>query len=254
MQTISTIATCGLLLALGSTPARAGLMSIQTASFNPSGANNNVTNGHVVTVFSVTPTFNQFDPALGTLTAARLQWNATGSLTVFGNNEGIATMSYATSSDTESWNIYGGSTVLNFSISGSTLLDLTTVTGTGKVSDGAFKETYQLQQGFFPAQFSTGPTNGTITLEYDYYVGSAIQDAPEPSTFGYVLTGLALVALGRYHGSPKNQSRVLWTSRAIDSSGFSFAILSSATHATDRDSSLTTSGAFGSASSKNRTS
>jgi hypothetical protein len=200
------IAAAAAALGFGSAPAQAGLMSIQTVSYNPSGANNNVTNGHLVTVFSLTPTFNMFDPALGTLVTATLQWTGAGSLTVFGNNEGVAVLSYGTSSDAETWNIYGGSTTVNFSIGGSESLDPATVTGFGKVSKGNFMETYQLQQGFFPASFSTGPTSGTITLEYDYSNGTIQTTAPEPSTLGYVLAGIVLVALGRCQGCVKSSA------------------------------------------------
>jgi hypothetical protein len=200
------IASAALALGFGSAPAQASLMSIQTVSYNPSGSNNNVTNGHLVTVFSVTPSFNMFDPALGTLVAATLQWTGTGSLTVFGNNEGVAVMSYGTSSDAETWNIYGGSTTVNFSIGGSESLDLATVTGLGKLSKGSFMETYQLQQGFFPASFSTGPTSGNVTLEYDYTNGSIQTAAPEPSTLGYALAGIVLLALGRCHGCVKSSA------------------------------------------------
>jgi hypothetical protein len=200
------IASAVLALGFGSGPARAGLMTVQTVSYSPSGSNNNVTNGHLVTVFSFTPTFNKFDPALGTLVTATLQWTGAGSLTVFGNNEGVAVMSYGTSSDAETWNIYGGSTTVNFSISGSVSLDPATVTGTGKVSDGNFIETYQLQQGFFPASFSTGPTSGNVTLEYDYTNGSIQTTAPEPSTLGYALAGIGLVALGRCQGGVKSSA------------------------------------------------
>src|SRR5882762_886525 len=135
-----------LLLGFGARPARAGTVITQTISLNASGSNNNVTNGKTLTVFSLAPSFNKFDPALGTLFSATLQWTGTGSLVVGGNNEGRAIMSYETSSDTETWNIYGGSTTLNFAIGGSeSLLDLTAVTGIGTFTRGTFLETYQLQ-------------------------------------------------------------------------------------------------------------
>jgi len=189
---------CALLLGLGVPPARAGAVT-QTVSLNASGSNNNVTNGHTVTVFSLAPTFNKFDPALGTLFSATFQWTGTGSLVVGGNNLGRAIMSYETSSDTETWNIYGGSTTLNFAISGSeSLLDLTAVTGIGTFTRGVFLETYQLQQGFFPATFSTGTTSATITLQYGYRTQAELDAVPEPSTVAYILSGvLALWRLRR---------------------------------------------------------
>jgi hypothetical protein len=209
-----------LLLSLGSVPAQATLMSSQTVSFNPSGSNNNVTNGHLVTVFNVTPTFNKFNPGLGTLLAATLQWVGTGSLIVGGNNEGVAIMSYALSADTETWNIFGGSTTLNFSISGSESLDLAASTGTGTFSPSNFTETYQLQQGFFPATFSTGTTSGNFTLEYDYFNG-AIQPAPEPSTMAGGFWGMAALGLwilrNRWRASAPTKLPAI--SNSVDGSG-----------------------------------
>ena len=187
-----------LLLGFGVRPARAGTVT-QTVNFTASGSNSNVTNGHTVTVFSLAPTFNKFDSTLGTLFSATFQWTGTGSLVVGGNNAGRAIMSYETSSDTETWNIYGGSTTLNFAIGGSeSLLDLTAVTGIGTFTRGAFLETYQLQQGFFPATFSTGPTSATITLQYGYLTQADLDAIPEPATVAYVLSGvLALWRLRR---------------------------------------------------------
>jgi hypothetical protein len=183
-----------LLLGLGSVPAQAAFLTSQSVSFTPSGSDSNVTNGKTVTVFSVTPSFTKFDPGLGTLTAATLEWVGTGSLVVGGNNEGQAIMSYALSTDTETWNIYGGSTTLNFSISGSEALDPVAATGIGTFSPTKFTETYQLQQGFFPATFSTGPSSGTFTLEYDYSNG-ATEVAPEPSSMTYAFSSMALLGL-----------------------------------------------------------
>src|SRR6266446_1267308 len=124
-----------LLLGFGARPACARTVT-QTVNLTASGSNNNVTNGHTVTVFSLAaPSFSKFDPSLGTLFSATFQ--GTGSLVVGGNNEGRAIMSYETSSDTETWNIYGGSTTLNFAIAGSeSVLDLTTVTGIGTFTRG----------------------------------------------------------------------------------------------------------------------
>jgi hypothetical protein len=173
--------------------ARAATM-VQTVILSPSGSDDNVTNGHLLAVFDLSPSFNQFNPVLGPLNSAILAWNATGSLTVGGNNEGAADMSYETSSDQETWNIYGGSTVLNFALNGSESLNLTAVTGTGKFAQGAFTETYQLQQGYFPASFSTGTTTGTFTLTYDYG-NDAPAPIPEPASILMVSPAAGLLAL-----------------------------------------------------------
>jgi|ERR1017187_5956711 hypothetical protein len=172
---------------------------VQPVTESPSGSNNNITNSDVLGVFSVTPTFNEFNPSLGTLDSATLTWSATGSLTVTGNNEGQAIMSYDTSSDTETWNInsFGGSSTMNFSISGTDDLSLGSVTGTGTFNAGAFAENYQLQQGyFFGNSFSTGPTSGTFTLTYDYTLpvpppppGNTV---PEVSSVSYFPAGILL--------------------------------------------------------------
>ncbi len=157
------------LIAFGCVSARADILT-QTVTKTPSGSDNNVTNSDVLTVFSVTPTFNEFNSSLGTLLSATLTWSASGSLTVTGNNEGQVIMSYDTSSDPEGWNIFGGSTAVGLSISGTDSLGLAGVTGTGTFNEGPFLETYQLQQGYFipAATFSTGSTSGTFTLTYDY--------------------------------------------------------------------------------------
>jgi len=189
------------ILACGS--ARADIIT-QSVTETPSGSNSNVTNSKVLGVFSVTPTFNEFDPSLGTLISATLTWNATGSLTVTGNNEGQAILSYDTSNDTESWNIYGGSTVLDFSISGTDHLSPASVTGTGTFNAGAFAETYQLQEGFFPDTFTTGATKGTFTLTYDYAPPGVNPDpspqtpgstVPEVSSVSYLFTTVLLLGL-----------------------------------------------------------
>ena len=164
----------------------------------PSGSDSNVTNSAVLTVFSVTPSFNQFNPALGTLVSATLAWTATGSLTVDGNNEGQAILSFNGDSDTEGWNIYGGSTTVDFSLNGSGAVSLAAVTGTGKVNFGPFAETYQLQQGYFPASFSSGTTSGTFTLTYDYTLPTA--PTPEVSSLSYLpvlLFGVVFAARAR---------------------------------------------------------
>ncbi len=184
--------TVSALLSFAGTLAHAGVIT-QTVNLTASGSNNNVTNGHILTVFDLIPSFNQFNPATGTLVSATLGWSASGHLTVAGNNEGQAIMSYETSSDTETWNIYGGSTGLTFSISGSESLNLAAVTGTGSFPQGHFKETYQLQQGFFPASFTTGETAsaGTFTLTYDYTTANDTASTPEPASFLYVSPAMA---------------------------------------------------------------
>ena len=194
---------CALLLGVGNSPARANLITAQTVTLNPAGSDNNVTNGHTVTVFSLEPLFNMFDPKVGNLVSATLQWVASGSMVVGGNNEGQAIMSYASAADTETWNIYGGSTTLTFSLNGSESLDLAKVTGTTTFFPSLFTETYQLQQGFFPATF-TARSTGTFTLEYSYYTGLPIAPfiAPEPSTITIAFGGLGLFALmsrGRFY-------------------------------------------------------
>jgi hypothetical protein len=143
---------------------------VQTVTLTPSGSNDNVTNGDVYTVFNDAVNFNQFNSTLGTLNSATLSWSGAGSLTVGGNFEGQATMSYQTSSETEGWNIDGGSTTVDFSISsgGDESLSLAGLTGSGAVTEGSFDETFQLSQGLFPDSFATGPTSGTFTLAYDY--------------------------------------------------------------------------------------
>jgi hypothetical protein len=173
----------------------------QPVTETPSGSDNNVSNSDVLGVFSVTPTFNEFNPSLGTLDSATLTWSATGSLTVTGNNEGQAIMSYDTSSDTETWNIssFGGSMTVDFSINGTDALSLSSVTGTGTFNAGAFSETYQLQEGFFPDSYTTGPTSGTFTLTYGYTPEAPppppTNPVPEISSVSYLSTTILLLAV-----------------------------------------------------------
>ncbi|MFY9853137.1 MAG: hypothetical protein WAK26_04565 [Terracidiphilus sp.] len=179
----------------------------QTVTLTPSGSNSNVTNGNVVTVFSDPVAFNKFNSTLGTLTSATLTWSGTGSLTVSGNMEGQAIMSYQTSSDTESWNIYGGSTAVDFSISssGGESLSLAGLTGSGTVSEGSFDETFQLAEGYFPAGFATGSTTGAFTLTYGYTpVGEPVSPAPELPSFTYLFTALLLLGPVMHRWAKKN--------------------------------------------------
>jgi hypothetical protein len=106
-------------------------------------------------------------------------------------------MTYDTTSDTETWNIYGGNTTVDFSISGTDHLGPSSVTGTGTFNVGAFAETYQLQQGFFPDSYDTGTTSGTFTLTYDYTPaggGPPPATVPEISSLSYLSTIIVLLA------------------------------------------------------------
>jgi hypothetical protein len=175
---------------------------VQTVTLTPSGSDTNVTNGDVLTVFNDAVDFNRFNSTLGTLTSATLSWSGTGSLTVGGNLEGQAIMSYQTSSDSETWNIYGGSTTVDFSISSASpeSLALAGLTGTGTVTEGDFEETFQNQGGLYPDSYATGSTSGTFTLTYDYTPPGPPPPppsvAPELPSFTYLFTGLLLVTPG----------------------------------------------------------
>jgi hypothetical protein len=183
---------------------------VQTVTLTPSGSDNNVTNSDVINVFSDAVDFNKFNSALGTLTSATLSWTGTGSLTVDGNMEGQAIMSFQSSSDTESWNIFGSSATENFSISsgGDEVLSLTGLTGSGTVDEGSFAETFQEQEGYFPASFTSGPTTGTFTLTYDYTPPGAPPPppptVPELPSFVYLFTALLLVTPGLHRLAKKN--------------------------------------------------
>lgn len=178
---------------------------VQTVTLTPSGSDSRVTNGSVVTVFSDPVAFSKFNSTLGTLTSATLSWSGTGSLTVSGNMEGQAIMSYQTSSDTESWNIYGGSTAVDFSISSSESLALAGLTGSGTVTEGSFDETFQLAEGYFPAGFATGSTSGAFTLTYGYTpVGEPVSPAPELPSFTYLFTALLLLGPVMHRWAKKN--------------------------------------------------
>lgn len=182
----------------------------QTVTLTPSGSDTNVTNGHVFTVFSDAVDFSQFNSTLGTLTSATLSWSGTGSLSVSGNLEGQAIMSYQTSSDTETWNIFGGTTTVDFSISSTSpeTLALAGLTGSGTVAEGAFDETFQNTGGLFPDSYATGSTSGTFTLTYDYTpLGPPPPPpsaTPELSSFTYLFTALLGVTPGLRRWAKKN--------------------------------------------------
>jgi len=198
---MSSSTTVVALILSASISARANTI-VQIVTETPSGSNSNVTNGHPQTVFSVVPTFNQFNPADGTLVSATLSWSASGILdltaTTFGGAvyaNGIAGMSYQTTADNETWKIPVDTTTVNFSISGSESLTLADVTGTGSFDEGPFAETYQLQGGLFPDSFSTGPTSGTFTLTYDFTPVTNTATVPEPASALYLFTTIPLLAL-----------------------------------------------------------
>ena len=187
---------------------------VQTVTLTPTGSNENVTNGSVYTVFNDAVNFNQFNSTLGTLNSATLSWSGAGSLTVGGGASGVgyegqAIMSYRTSSETETWNIIGGSATVDFSISsgGDESLSLAGLTGSGSVNEGSFDETFQNTGGTFPDTFATLPTSGTFTLTYDYtpppppVEPSAV---PELSSFTYLFTTLLLVTPGLRRWAKKN--------------------------------------------------
>jgi hypothetical protein len=177
---------------------------VQPVTLTPSGSNDNVTNGNTFTVFSVPVDFIQFDSTLGTLTSATLSWLGTGSLTVGGNFEGQAIMSYRSSSDNEGWNIYGGNTTVDFSISGVDSLSLAGLTGSGTVTEGYFDETFKNTAGDFPDTYATGATSGTFTLTYDYTPAGEPSVVPELSSFTYIFTTLLLVTPGLRRWAKKN--------------------------------------------------
>jgi hypothetical protein len=191
----------GTLLSLGCVCARADI-DTEDVVLSPSGSDNNVTDGSVITVFSDEVHIDQFNSSLGTLISATLSWDATGSLTVENNMEGQGVMSYQTSSDPEGWNIttFGGTATVDFSISGSEALSLTGLTGTGKVDEGPFAETFQNQGGYFPDTFQTGATSGTFTITYDYTPAGAPPPPPPPSvpemsSVSYLFTSVSLIGL-----------------------------------------------------------
>jgi len=177
---------------------------VQTVTLTPSGSNGNVTNGDVFTVFNDAVDFNQFNSTLGTLTSATLSWSGAGSLTVSGNFEGQAIMSFKTSSDTEPWNIFGGSTTVDFSISGDESLSLAGLTGSGAVNEGSFDETFQNTGGTFPDTYDTGSTSGTFTLTYGYTPTGEPSAVPELSSFTYLFTTLLLMTPGLRRWAKKN--------------------------------------------------
>lgn len=188
----------------------AGCVSTRAATetfsdtLTPSGSDDNVTNGDQLTVFSDDVSFEQFNPSLGTLDSATLSWGATGSLTVGGNMEGQAIMSFITS-DTETWNIFGGTTTVGFSINGSEGLSLAGLTGTGGVSEGDFAETFQLQGGYFipTVTYQTGASSGTFTITYNYTPAGAPPPPPPPpppsvpemSSVSYLFTSVSFIGL-----------------------------------------------------------
>lgn len=123
--------------------------------------------------------------------------------------QGQAIMSFQSSSDTETWNIFGTSTTVDFGISNSgESLGLAGLMGSGTVDEGSFAETFQEQQGYFPVGYATGSTTGSFTLTYDYTADvippPRPPTVPELPSFVYLFTALLLMTPGLRRLAKKN--------------------------------------------------
>ena len=91
-----------------------------------------------------------------------------------------------------------GNTTVDFSISGTDHLGLSSVTGTGTFNVGAFAETYQLQQGFFPASYDTRYNQWNSHLNLRLHAGRRRAPATDGSgdfKLSYLSTTIVLLAV-----------------------------------------------------------
>lgn len=187
-------ASAALVVALGSSAAEASLIT-QTDNFGPlSNTLSNLTTGGPYTFVTASPSFTQFNSALGTLLSATLAWTITGTENGSGDFAGTGVFSYGGQSQTVTFDTITNPGPKSFNFTGSELLALATVTGSGSVTPSVFKGTIQ-QSGFFPWSGTMSDVLGAVTLTYDYQGEAAA--VPEPATLLLLGGGLAFIGITR---------------------------------------------------------
>jgi hypothetical protein len=178
-----------------------------TQNVNGSGTGS-VSNLNPVAFISNAITFDQFDPALGTLTSAMLNWDLDSAAIVtppapVPNGSPNPFMSgdvrFAFRSSSVSGSFSNATTVQHFAFTGpdgSASLALAPVIGNGTFTAGTIEAILDLASPtLFPVGVS-GDYRGTVNLTYVYEPIRG-QDAPEPATLLLLGSGLTAAAAAR---------------------------------------------------------
>lgn len=135
----------------------------QQQTVNVNEARGGFTNGGDQQIFSTSPTFARFDPALGTLQSTTLSWNLTGTVTGQGNFSANAVLRYAGRSDSTAFEATPGASPISFSGTSTVAGEA----GTGTYAPSVLTGTIRDHSGTFPWG-ATMVVSGTITLTYEY--------------------------------------------------------------------------------------
>jgi hypothetical protein len=181
-----------------------------SSSMSGSGTAHRTTTG-TSNLITFTPSFQQFDPSLGALQSATLDWAFSGTVTVTENQQlnpdwvwdvGNVAFNYGGTSQVKNYDT-DVNPVLTFNgPTGSLGLSLPAVTGLGTFTNGAFLATFTMDQGTFPVD-ANGNATGQFLVTYNYLKPGENPDGgnreaqadpvPEPSTYLLLAGGLAAV-------------------------------------------------------------
>lgn len=187
------------LFSIAAPECRAGQMtSMSTVSLTGSVSR---TQSGTSTFMTDTPTFDQFDPSVGNLTAATLEFDidGTASLTTSVFAVGYVQFNYNGQNQKINFDTDNTRNLTFTGPDGTANLDLTAVTGLGTFDLGQFSAQYNMSQGTFPSGADTTATlKFTLTYTYDAVTPPPPPAVPEPSTFALLgIGGLALVGFGK---------------------------------------------------------
>lgn len=164
------------------------------------------TTGGPYTFISTSAVFNQFDPSLGTLNSAALAWTITGSEGGSGNYAGTGVFNFGGQTQTVTFDTVSNPGPKDFNFTGSTAVNLASVTGLGTYSS-LFTATMQ-QSGLFPWTGTMTLDASQITLTYVYTPAAPPPppppEVPEPATlavFGISLLGFGALRLRKAKGT-----------------------------------------------------
>ena len=137
----------------------------QLAQFDVRNTLSNLTTGGPYTFLQSAPTFQQFDPSLGTLTGTTLTWNIGGSENGTGNFAGTGTFSYAGQTQVVTFDTVSDPGPKPFNFNGSVSYT-GPVTGLGTFAPSTFTGIIE-QSGYFPWSGSMSAV-GFVSIRYQY--------------------------------------------------------------------------------------